>query len=63
MVLKNNQLRCQLHNPPLTEVIPTQIVNPHPVAEATAVERDEATAVEREEAMVEEIIAPTPSHT
>jgi len=60
----------------LIEIIPIKPLNPHPVAEATAIERDEATAVE---AMVEEmaksegeksnlmtpvrIIAPTPSHT
>jgi len=62
MVLTNNQLHCQLHNPTLTEVIPIQILNPHPVAEATSVEREEATAVERDEAMVEEMAGARHKH-
>jgi len=79
MVLMMNRLQCQLHNSPLGEVIPIQRLNPHPVSEATAAERDEDTAVEKVVAMVGEmvrageeefnlgtpvrIIAPTPSHT
>jgi len=75
MVPTNSRLQCRLHNPPLTEVI----LNPIPVAEAMAVERDEDTAVEKDVAMVEEmaraeeeeftlmtpvnVIVQTPSHT
>jgi len=79
MVLMNNRLQSQLHNPPLGTVIPIQRLKPHPVVEATAVAKDEDTEVKKVVAMVgnmarareEEfisrtpvrIIAPTPSHT
>jgi len=58
--------------------MPVKLLNPHPVAEATAVERDKAMVVERGEEMVDGMagieaeefilitpvrrIAPTPSH-
>jgi len=55
MVLTNNRLQSQLHNPPLRKVIPIQRLNPQPVAEATAVEKDEDTEVEKVGAMVGEM--------
>jgi len=71
MILTNNRLRRQLHNPLLIEVIPIQRLNPHTVAEAMAVDKVVAMMGIMVRAREEEftlrtpvrIIAPTPSHT